>query len=145
MKNMFSVVASLLFLFTPSLYASNNLAASLVEVKTYKGDDGKHIQCSSKSILVQEIFEIPNVSLKGIVMAHAAKKGSLHLYQRNWKIKGTNHIEYGFCASPGYKEDLQVRFINTKGESSNLLSFTIDTNKIKPLEASAFPALVSIE
>ena len=139
-KNILSFIATLAF--SCSAFGGDTLTANLVEVKTYKGDDGKNIQCKSDRILVQAIFTLPNAILDGIVMAFATKEGNLFLHERNWKIKGTNNLEYGYCASQGYKADVRVRFMNSKGETSNLLNFTVDTSLIDPLEAKEFPVLV---
>ncbi len=142
-KKLLSSVAVLMF--SCLAFGADNLTANLVEIKTYKGDDGKHNSCKSNTVLVQEIYELTNTSLDGIVIAHATKGGNLYLYQRNWRIKGTNHLEHGYCADPGYKDDVLVRFINAKGDTSNLLKYTVDTGSLTPLEANKFPVLVPVK
>ncbi len=142
-KKLLSSVAVLMF--SCLAFGADNLTANLVEIKTYKDDDGKNIRCKSNRILVQEIYELTNTSLNGIVIAHATRGGILSLHQRNWMIKGTNHLEFGYCAYQGYKADIQVRFINQKGDTSNFLKYTVDTESLTPLEANKFPVLVPVK
>ncbi len=124
--------------------ANDDFQADLVGIKIYKGDDGKNISCSSKGVLVQEIYKVSNTDLKNIVMAHWSSNGGLSLYHRKWKIRGTNNLEFGYCTTKGFKADFQTKFMNFDGKTSNTVNFSIDVDSLPLLEAKEFPSLVNI-
>jgi hypothetical protein len=149
MMKRYIVVAALLFGSVFGANAEDGFQANLVEVKIYKGDDGKTISCNSDRILVQEIYEVSNTTLNDLIMAHwttaAPSQGGLSIHRVKYKFRDSNHVSLDYCQQKGMKADVQTRFMNHAGQSSNIVSFSIDTHSLKQHEANKYIPQIPIQ
>jgi len=145
---------SVLFAVASVAFADDGFKAELVEVKIYKGDvekpvNGSKTACEVGLIVVQEIYKLSNTTLDDIVMAHwttaAPSYGGLSIHQQKWKIKDSDYLELSYCQQKGMKADIETRFMNSAGKTSNIVKFSVDTDSLTLHEPSEFTPLVKIQ
>ena len=128
-----------------SVMAENGFQASLVDTKIYKGDDGETNSCNSNKILVQEIYKFTNSDINGIIAAYWSNSSGLEMFRIDLKLINTNYLGFAYCKDRNYKSNVQVKFMNSSGKTSNTVSFSINLNQLKLHNATEYHPMQKIE
>lgn len=123
--------------------AKKNIQAELISIKTF--DDDTEQKCNTKgSIHLRETYKVSNTDIKGITITHNSNTG-LYTYKKEYKVQGTaNHLVFEYCVQKKYESDVQTKFMNLLGESSNTVKFHINTKTIKIQDPATRLPLVKI-
>lgn len=137
MKNALFVALAFLL----SIYASpaHAFEAEYRGFDLYQGDGGDFNICRSDEILVREYYLVRDEQPDNLILISTSPSGGLWARFVTGYLKGSGYIDSNYCQSVEQLEKgkkKQTRFMNSSGEKSNIIEFSIYYDSKNVLKSS---------